>query len=181
MPAEPQFVLDTTAVSNFAAAGRMDILRERYGRRLLVTPEVLSEAERGPIPNVLQRTLEEGWVELRRIYADSEEYVVFVELRDRGLGLGEASSIAACSTGGGSGTGVFVSDDLDARNEARRRGVDVVGTYGILARHVADGALSLDEGNGVLRRMIEAGFRSHSDDLTDEVDRLRLRRRTGEA
>lgn len=170
--------MDNTAISNFSAAGRMDILRERYGGRLLVTPEVVSEAERGPGPRDLRRALEDGWVELRRVYADSEEHLVFVELRSRGFGLGEASSIPACSAG--SGRWVFVSDDLDALNEARRRGVDVVGTYGILARHVADGALGLGEGNGVLRRMIEAGFRSHSEDLRDEVDRLDLRRK-GEA
>lgn len=177
MRPEVRFVLDDTAISNFSAVGRMDVLRERYGGRLLVTPEVVSEAERGPSPDDLRRALEDGWVELRRVYADSEEYPVFVELRGRGFGLGEASSIAACSAGGG--RWVFVSDDLDARNEARRRGVDVVGTYGILARHVADGALGLDEGNGVLRRMIEAGFRSHSEDLGDEVDKLKLQRRKG--
>ena len=174
---DARFVLDNTAISNFSAAGRMDILRERYGRRLLVTPEVVSEAERGPSPDDLRRALEDGWVELRRIYADSEEHLVFVELRGSGFGLGEASSIAACSTGGG--RWVFVSDDLDVRNEAQRRGVGVVGTYGILARHVADGALSLGEGNGVLQRMIEAGFRSHSGDLRDEVGKLKLRRRKG--
>ena len=173
MRAEVCFVLDNTAVSNFAVVGRMDILRDRYGGRLLVTPEVLVEAEQGPGRGVLRRALDEGWVELRKVYADSEEYVVFVELRDRGLGMGEASSIAVCSAGG---TWVFVSDDLDARKEARRRGVDVVGTYGILARHVVDGALSLDEGNELLRRMIEAGFRSHSDDLTGEVGRLSRRK-----
>lgn len=146
MRVEVCLVLDNTAVSNFAAAGRMDILRDRYEGRLLVTPEVVFEAEQGPSPGDLRRALEESWVELRRVYADSEEYGVLVELRNRGFGSGEASSIAVCSTGG---TWVFVSDDLDARNEARRRGVGVVGTYGILARHVVDGALSLDEGNEV--------------------------------
>jgi predicted nucleic acid-binding protein len=77
--------------------------------------------------------------------------------------------MAACSTGG---TWVFISDDLDARNEARRRGVGVVGTYGVLARHVAEGRLSLEEGNRLLRRMIDEGFRSHSDNLREEVERL---------
>jgi predicted nucleic acid-binding protein len=101
----------------------MDILRERYGGRLLVTREVLLEAEREPCPDAVRRAVQEGWVELRIIYADSEEHGIFVELRNRGFGLGEASLIAACSAGR---IWVFVSDDLDARREARRRGVGIV-------------------------------------------------------
>lgn len=66
--------MDNSAISNFAAVGRMDILRERYGGRLVVTREVLLEAERGPCPEALRRAVREGWVELRIIYADSEEH-----------------------------------------------------------------------------------------------------------
>lgn len=164
--------MDNSAISNFAAVGRTDILRERYGGRLAVTREVLLEAEKGPCPEAVRRAIREGWVELRIVYADSREHGVFAELRDRGLGLGEASLIAACSAGG---TWVFVSDDLDARREAGRRGMGVVGTYGILARQVAEAKLGLEEGNRLLRRMIEAGFRSHSDNLREEVERLRRR------
>jgi len=47
----------------------------------------------------------------------------------------------------------------------------VVGTYGFLARQVAEGKMSLKEGNKLLRRMIDAGFRSHSDNLQEEVER----------
>ncbi len=138
----------------------------------MVTREVLLEAERGPCPEAVRQAVREGWVELRILYTDSEEYGVFVELRNRGFGLGETSLIAACSSGG---PWVFVSDDLDARREADRRGLGVVGTYGILARQVAEGKMGLEEGNGLLRRMIVAGFRSHSDDLREEVQRLRRR------
>jgi len=171
---DARFVLDNTAISNFSAVGRMDILRDRYGGRLLVTPEVVSEAERGPNPDDLRRALEDGWVELRTIYAENEEHLILVDLRSSGFGLGEASSIAACSSGGG--RWVFVSDDLDARREASRRGVGVVGTYGVLARQVAEGGMSLEEGNALLRRMISSGFRSHSDDLREESERLKSRR-----
>lgn len=161
--------MDNTAVSNFSAVGRMDILRGRYGGRLVVTREVLLEAEKGPRPEAIRRAIEEGWIEVRPLYADSEEHSVFVGLRARGFGLGEASSIAVCST---AGTWVFVSDDLDARREARRRGVGIVGTYGILAREVSESRMSLEEGNELLRRMVEQGFRTHSDDLRAEVEGL---------
>jgi len=166
---DARFVLDNTAVSNFSSIGRMDILRERYGGRLVVTREVLLEAEKGPRPEAIRQAIEEDWVELRSLYAGSEEHRVFVELRSRGFGIGEAASIAICSK---SGTWVFVSDDLDARHEASRRGIGVVGTYGILAREVAEGKMSLEAGNGLLRRMMESGFRTHSDDLRGEVEKL---------
>ncbi len=165
--------MDDTAISNFSAVGRMDILRERYGGRLVVTREVLLEAEKGPRPEAIRRAIDEGWIELRSLYADSEEHGVFVGLRAKGFGSGEASSIAVCSTGG---TWVFVSDDLDARREANRRGVGVVGTYGILARQVAEGRMGLEEGNALLRRMIASGFRSHSDNLREESERLESHR-----
>ena len=166
---DARFALDNTAVSNFSAVARMDVLRSRYEGRLVVAREVLMEAERGPRPEALRQAIEEGWVKVRTLYADSEEHGVFVELRTRGFGLGEAASIAVCST---VGAWVFVSDDLDARREAKRRGVGVVGTYGILAREVAEGGMSLEEGNELLRRMVEQGFRTHSDDLRAEVERL---------
>jgi predicted nucleic acid-binding protein len=135
---------------------------------------VLAEAERGLHPGAIRRAIEEGWVELRPLYAESEEHGIFLELRNGGFGLGEASSIAAaCSEGK---RWVFVSDDLDAWREASRRGVGVVGTYGVLAREVAEGKMSLEEGNALLRRMIASGFRSHSDDLREESERLRSRR-----
>ncbi len=59
---------------------------------------------------------------------------------------------------------------------ARRIGVGVVGTYGILARQVAEGRMGLEEGNALLRRMIASGFRSHSDNLREESERLESHR-----
>lgn len=87
---DARFVLDNTAISNFSAVGRMDVLRERYGGRLILTREVLLEAEKGPHPEAIRRVIEEGGVEVRPLYADSQEHGVFVELRTRGFGLGEA-------------------------------------------------------------------------------------------
>lgn len=164
--------MDNTAISNFSVTGCMDILRDRYGGQLMVTREVLLEAEKGIEPDAIRQAIDEGWIELRTMYADSQEHGLFVELRDKGFGLGEASAIAVCSV---EQMWAFVSDDLDARREARQRRIEVVGTYGILARHVAERKISLEEGNELLRRMIDAGFRSHSDDLQVEVERLKSR------
>ena len=96
--------------------------------------------------------IEEGWAELRPIYADSDEYRVFVELREQRLRDGRGRLDSGLLR---RGEWVFVSDDRDARREANRRGVGVVGTYGVLARQVAEGRMDLEEGNTLLRRMIE--------------------------
>lgn len=169
------FVLDNTAASNFAQVGRMDILRDRYGGRLVVTPEVLSEFEAGPAPQPLSRALEEDWITLRRVYADSGDYGILRELRQRGFGLGEAASLAVCTVE--EGPCVFISDDADARKEARRRRLGVVGTYGVLGRQVSEGRMTLSEGNALLGTMIDMGFHSHSNDLGPEVSRLQKVRR----
>ncbi len=119
---DARFVLDNTAIFNSSAVGRMDILRERYGERLVATREVLLEAGKGPCPEAIRQAIEEGWVEVRPLYADSDEQDVFIELRNGSFGLGEASSIAvACSPGG---KWVFVSDDLGARREQAGGGLE---------------------------------------------------------
>lgn len=164
------FVLDNTAVSNFAQFRRMDVLRDRYGDRIFITAEVLAEADAGPAPQPVRQALAEGWISLRRIYVDSEGYRVLRELRESGFGLGECASLAVCLVE--EGPCVFISDDADARKEAGRRGIGIVGTYGVLARQVAEGRMQLSEGNALLEAMIDAGFRSHSQDLGPEVSRL---------
>jgi quercetin dioxygenase-like cupin family protein len=50
-------------------------------------------------------------------------------------------------------------------------GAEVAGIEGLVFE-VAEGKMTLDEGNGLLRRMVGQGFRTHSDDLRAEVERL---------
>ncbi|MEO2152340.1 MAG: DUF3368 domain-containing protein [Thermococcus sp.] len=53
----------------------------------------------------------------------------------------------------------MLSDDYDARKKARLLGVKVSGTIGLLVLGVKKG-LTLEEGNGLLEKMIETGFYS---------------------
>ena len=174
MPAgDVLFVLDNTAVSNFSAVGRMDILADVTGGDSSSRARCWQRRKRGRIPShsaVDRGGLGRASTPLRRIRGAWH----LPRTANRGFGLGEASSIATASSK--DERWVFVSDDLDARREAGRRGVGVVGTYGILAREVAEGTMSLEEGNALLRRMIASGFRSHSDNLREESERLRSRR-----
>ncbi|ACS34623.1 DUF3368 domain-containing protein, partial [Thermococcus gammatolerans] len=54
----------------------------------------------------------------------------------------------------------MLSDDYDARKKARLLGIKVSGTIGLLVLGVKRGVLTLEEGNGLLEKMIEKGFYS---------------------
>jgi predicted nucleic acid-binding protein len=54
----------------------------------------------------------------------------------------------------------FASDDADARAAARRLGVSVTGTLGILALDVRCELLTLAQANALLADMVAAGYRS---------------------
>lgn len=43
----PDYIFDTTVLSNFAAAGKSELLTKHYGRRAFTTVEVVDEMIRG--------------------------------------------------------------------------------------------------------------------------------------
>jgi predicted nucleic acid-binding protein len=43
----PEYIFDTTVLSNLAAVGRLDLLEKRYGQVTLTTVEVSDELRRG--------------------------------------------------------------------------------------------------------------------------------------
>jgi predicted nucleic acid-binding protein len=72
------------------------------------------------------------------------------------LGSGERTCIAIAVHR----QGLFASDDLDARREARARNVALTGTLGILIAQVKRNRLSLAEGNALLNALIGQNYRS---------------------
>lgn len=72
------------------------------------------------------------------------------------LGKGERSCIAI----GVHRQALIVSDDGNARREARRHGLPVSGTIGVLVLNVCQGYLALTEGNAILTKMTAQGYRT---------------------
>jgi len=152
-----ELFFDTVSLSNFALAGRIALLAERYGSRARVTPEVLNEVLEGIVA---------GYQALRTIVVALEEgrlgstgNLTAEELRIHGellrsLAPGEASCIA-CATARG---GTVVTDDRAARGVCGERAVPFTGTIGILKACVRDGTLAADEADVVLQAMIDAGY-----------------------
>ena len=109
-------------------AGRLDLLAERYKGRMLVTPQVLDEIDRG---------IAGGYRRLSDIHALIGRGVLVESPLGRGerrlygallasLGSGEASCIALAA----SRKGIVATDDLAARNACRENGVLFTGTIG---------------------------------------------------
>ena len=168
----PDYIFDTTVLSNLEAVGHLDLLEERYREVAHTTVEVSDELRSG-----LQAGygyLEEALQQIRNIDPDGWLRIVAPEspaehqLRsefDLLLDSGEASCLALAISRGM----VLVTDDLAARQLARERSVPLSGTVGILLALVRDGSLVLPEANAILTEMIERRYRSPVDRLDELI------------
>jgi len=150
-------LLDNTVLVNFASAERPDLVLHTWPGAACTTPAVRDEYRQGVANDVLPRS---AWSQLP-ICELTEEEAVFASSLSARLGAGERTCLALAHRR----DGLFVSDDADARAEARDHGIPVTGTLGILARAVDQEVISLEEGNRLLAKMIEAGYRSPVDRL----------------
>lgn len=145
-------VLDNTVMSNFALIGRADWLRAVWPG-MLVTPgetwaELQAGVQLGHIPDI-------DWSWLTVLWLTEEE----CEARDElvpPLDEGEAACLALARSQGYA----FLTDDRVARREARRLGVPLSGTIGVLRVLVDERRISLEEANEALGQMIALGYRS---------------------
>jgi predicted nucleic acid-binding protein len=168
----PDYIFDTTVLSNLAVVGRLDLLEKRYSTVGFTTVEVSDELRRGVQAGYayLEDALQQvqaispgGW--LRVVAPESEP-----EHRLRGefdllLDPGEASCLTLAITRGL----VLVTDDLAARQLAQERDVPLTGTVGILLALVRGGSLPLTEANAILAEMIERHYRSPVDRLDELI------------
>jgi predicted nucleic acid-binding protein len=168
----PEYIFDTTALSNLAAVGRLDLLEERYRNMALTTIEVSDELRKGVQAGYgyLQDALKQiqaispaGW--LRIVAPESEpEHQLRGEF-DLLLDPGEASCLALAISRGL----ILATDDLAARQLAQERDVLLTGTVGILIAMVRDGSLALTEANAILAEMIGLRYRSPVDRLDELI------------
>jgi predicted nucleic acid-binding protein len=168
----PEYIFNTTALSNFAAARQLDLLRTRYQGIAFTTLEVSNELRKGikagyshlePTIQQIETISPGGWIRLLSPNS-ATEYRLQSEF-DQFLDPGEASCLALAISRGLT----FVTDDLAARRLATDREVSLTGTLGILIALVRDDALSPQKANGILTAMIERGYRSPVDRLDELI------------
>jgi predicted nucleic acid-binding protein len=162
------FLIDATVISNFAAVGRLDLLREHLGSAFLADT-VYDELIRGStsgfafladIRDEMLEFSETGW--LRRIRPTNDAERRAFERLATMIDLGEAMSLAIVGERGW----LFLTDDREAREVADQADILTSGTVGVLIGLVLSGTLTLDEANALLGDMIvRARFRSPVTDL----------------
>jgi predicted nucleic acid-binding protein len=168
----PDYIFNTTALSNFAAVIRLDLLAERYRGQAFTTVEVGDELRRGfnagyaylkAAWQQLETVNDTGWLRILSPEAAAEHRsrAEFDELLDPG----EASCLVLAI----SRQLTFVTADLAARRLARAKNVPLTGTLGILIALVRHHDLSLQEANGMLTTMIRRRYRSAVDRLDDLI------------
>ena len=168
----PEYIFDTTVLSNLAAVSRLDLLQQRYRDMALTTVEVSDELRKGvqagygyleDVLKQIQAISPSGWLRIVAPEFESEH-----QLRgefDLLLDPGEASCLALAISRGL----ILATDDLAARQLAQERDVLLTGTVGILIAMVRDGSLSLTQANAILAEMIGLRYRSPVDRLDELV------------
>lgn len=149
-------IADTTVISNFAYANRLDILVSIGS--IYITEDVLNELEAAKNRGVISIDFPHHHIEVLILNEDEKE--TFTRLSSR-FGRGEASCLAiALHRNEG-----ILTDDLDARRFAQRGGIPVSGSIGILVKAIEGGQISLEQGNDLLRIMMANGFFSPVESL----------------
>ncbi len=126
-------VSDAGPLIHLSEIGRLEALG--IVGNVLVPPEVATELTKGPSPMQLAGL---DWMEVRNLGPRGKDQAAFV-CRRFGLDLGEAEAIALCME---TSTKLIFTDDLDARDAARRVKLDPHGSVGILLRAYRRGLLS---------------------------------------
>lgn len=164
-------ISNTTVLSNFAAIGALDKLRDLY-KEVYLSTEVYKEIERGleegyafysGIAGVLYPVREGGWLRLTSLSGD-QEIEIFSGMPGR-LHAGEASSLAIAQHRGW----LLLTDDKAARRQAEARKVIISGTLGCLILGIERGLWSLSQANEWLERIVASGFHSPVTDLSTLV------------
>jgi len=153
------WLVDNSVISNFALIGRLDFLKDIFGKKLCIPEEVKAEFLIGVNRGIIPQT-DISWLHVvSRIKVEEELFDRFC-LR---LGKGES----ACLSVAINRKWKFFTDDVDARKTAQRLEVPVSGTIGILTYLVHKGHTTLEDGNSMLRDMIKKGYFSPTDELNE--------------
>ena len=158
-------VVDTTVLSNLARAKRTNLLEKIHGQ-IIIPSQVHEEILKGIAAGYdfleeADKIVEADWAKLA-VLENERERTLFRNLLDV-VGYGEAAGIAIAKER----SLLFFSDDRKARQVAQDQGVKISGTLGMLELLVEEGKLSIGEADEILRKMVQGGYRSPIQSLTE--------------
>ncbi|MFP8944135.1 hypothetical protein ACLIYM_22215 [Streptomyces fenghuangensis] len=158
---------DNTVLCNFAAVDRLSLLEKVLDGRGRWTQAVAAEAGRSARywPK-LEQVAVGGWlgepVEIddpaEVALVDRVRRVVFAGSASRPLQhLGEAETLVVIEHRAEFADSVWITDDGEAGHYARRKGIHVKDTVGLMREAVVDGLIMADTGHSLLLDMERAG------------------------
>lgn len=161
-------ISNTTVISNFAAIGQLEVLHALYGR-VFISTDVYAEIEEGldegyafygGVTDVVAPPNSTGWIHLTGLQTEAE--LRYHSTLPRRLHKGEASCLAIAKAR----HWLLLTDDMAARQEARRLQIKLSGSLGCLVLAVERKLCTLDRANTWLWDMLQQGYRSPVTDLT---------------
>lgn len=151
-------VSNSTVLIYLAKIGKLTLLKRLF-RKVLIPTEVFNEViikgkeHQHPDAFVIERAVEEGWIEVKNIEA-------IKELEEFGIDAGEAQAISLSKE-----LGIYVLlDQTHARIAAKALGLKPRGTIFVLAAALRKKFLTQEEYQDSLEELVKAGFR-----MSDEV------------
>lgn len=156
------WLLDNSIISNFALIGKIGILKEKLEEKLAIPEEVKKEFLMGIDKGIIPET-DISWLKILK--RTSNEDKLFERFCFK-LGMGESACLATAI----SRKCKLFTDDVDARKTAQGFEVPVSGTIGMLTYLIHKGYISLDEGNSMLKEMINKGYYSPIEKLDDLIN-----------
>ena len=163
MEIKDKWLIDNTALTNFALVGELELLATYLKDILIITQEVKNEFQDGIIKGKIPKENQIEW--LSEVFFDNDDELLLYERLSNFLGKGESSCLSIAANRGWK----IVTDDIDARKIAQREETAVTGTIGILVYLIINSKIELKTGNDILRRMVEAGFYSPVDSLDEFI------------
>jgi predicted nucleic acid-binding protein len=151
MPELVTALLDTTLLSNFAHAGRPDVLLSVL-RDAATTPQVLGELREGERLGLVP-LCDWSWLP---IWAPTQDEMRVAAAWAHQFDPGEAKCLAVAQAR----RCRFLSDDAAARQFAEGQGLFVSGTLGVLLKAVKMGVLRMNTVDELLHVTIGRGYRA---------------------
>jgi predicted nucleic acid-binding protein len=145
-------VLDNTVLTNYGLIRRSYLITNLWTGMIYLTPEVLAEYKTGIQAVGLPPDI---WESLPVLTLTPSEIAFAMSLTHR-LGAGERSCLAVAVNR----NALVATDDRIARQYAKKSGLAIIGSVGILLRNVQRNNLSLNDAQTILDEMISAGYRS---------------------
>lgn len=153
-------IFDTSPLSHFARENWLGALKAVVGDRTAVIPDVVvDELKRGLGRNsFLQAVLDAPWIERRDLQSaeEIERFAYYSSLLVAGeRNRGEAAVLALAATTGGTA----VVDDLAGRKAAKRDGVPLTGTVGLLMQAIQSGLLTVALASAIADDLLAGQYR----------------------